>query len=384
MFCASASATARMIPSDGVPLHACSSARDSATVRYPLLLAALLSVLPACATPPPATPRSDGNACGPVPPAKGLRVTVLGSGGPVAAGRAATGYLIELDGAPRVLVDAGPGTFGRFGEMRLDASRLDLVLLTHLHVDHVGELPGLVKSRDLSGDDPVRFRVFGPAGRGVYPATSELVKRLFGEQGAFAYLSTFRNPIAFEPTDLPLDGSAPPRTLLDEGGLRVTSVVTDHGDAPSIAYRIDAAGRSVVFSGDMAAKSDALVRLAAGADLLVMHAVVLDPPRSPGPLYALHASPARIGEVAAAAHVRSVVLSHLPEAVLAASDDVLASVARGYAGEVRLAADCLRVDLPRLRRHVGTPALSPVLGMLGCPGCSPRFPVVGVKRETTC
>ena len=38
----------------------------------------------------------------------GLSLLVLGSGGPGATGRAGAGYIVSLDGEPRILVDAGP------------------------------------------------------------------------------------------------------------------------------------------------------------------------------------------------------------------------------------------------------------------------------------
>ncbi len=53
----------------------------------------------------------------------------------------------------------------------------------------------MVKSRDLDGKEPMSFRIVGPSGRGLYPSTSTFVGRLFGPQGAFAYLPSFRNPL---------------------------------------------------------------------------------------------------------------------------------------------------------------------------------------------
>src|ERR1700692_1112070 len=81
----------------------------------------------------------------------GLSLLVLGSGGPGATGRAGAGYIVSLDGQPRILVDAGPGTFARAGEANVDFSRVDTVLLTHLHVDHEGVLPGLIKETIVAG-----------------------------------------------------------------------------------------------------------------------------------------------------------------------------------------------------------------------------------------
>ena len=76
-----------------------------------------------------------------------LELMVLGSGGPGAFGRAASCYLVLVGGTARILVDAGPGAFARLGEAKLSLSDTDIVLLTHLHIDHAGELPGLFKAR---------------------------------------------------------------------------------------------------------------------------------------------------------------------------------------------------------------------------------------------
>src|SRR5471030_2274002 len=75
----------------------------------------------------------------PAPSPVSLEVVVLGSGGPGATGRAGSSYLVLLDGVPRILVDAGPGSFARLGEAKMSLSRTDIVLLTHLHIDHVGD-----------------------------------------------------------------------------------------------------------------------------------------------------------------------------------------------------------------------------------------------------
>jgi ribonuclease BN (tRNA processing enzyme) len=48
-------------------------------------------------------------------------ITVLGSGGPIAtADRVSAGYNLSIDGKPRILVDAGGGTFERIGRSALN------------------------------------------------------------------------------------------------------------------------------------------------------------------------------------------------------------------------------------------------------------------------
>src|SRR4051812_35765066 len=77
----------------------------------------------------------------------GVVLQVLGSGGPeLQDKRASTSYLIWRDGFARVLVDSGGGAALRFGESGATMSDLDVILLTHLHVDHTADLAALVKS----------------------------------------------------------------------------------------------------------------------------------------------------------------------------------------------------------------------------------------------
>jgi ribonuclease BN (tRNA processing enzyme) len=78
--------------------------------------------------------------------AHGVAVQVLGSGGPeLQDKRASSSYLIWRDGAPRVLVDSGGGSALRFGESGATVSDLDVILLTHLHIDHTADLAALIK-----------------------------------------------------------------------------------------------------------------------------------------------------------------------------------------------------------------------------------------------
>jgi hypothetical protein len=105
--------------------------------------------------------------------------------------------------------------------------------------------------------------------------------------------------------DLPIALAAPAREILREGDLRIASVATNHGEAPSVAYRIDGPGWSIAFSGDLDPSGlPNLTRLATGVDLLVFNCAVLDPPGSPRDLYTRHTAPRKIGEVAGAAGAR--------------------------------------------------------------------------------
>jgi ribonuclease BN (tRNA processing enzyme) len=281
-----------------------------------------------------------------------LELVVLGSGGPGATGRASSSYLLIVDSAPRILIDAGSGSFVTLGKTGLSLAATDLVLLTHLHIDHVGELPGLFKARAVSSSAPITFNVWGPGGStaspaGAYfPSTTSFLDRLFGPRGAFAYLRDFAAPITLVPHDLPAVGGdrEAVHVIFQDRGLEIRAITGHHGDAPAVIYRVDHAGRSVTFSGDIDAQGlPHLLQIARDSDLLVFNTVVLDPPGSPAILYTLHSPPRAIGTLAGAAHVRRLLLSHLSPATNGDRAAVTASVRRAYSGPIDFAEDGMRL-----------------------------------------
>jgi len=286
----------------------------------------------------------------PMPPP--LELVVLGSGGPGAAGRAASCHLVLVDGMPRIMVDAGPGCFVRLGETGLPLPPIGIQLLTHLHADHAGDLPGLVKARAIATHAPIRFEIFGPDGHGrqgeiaYFPSTNQFVNLLFGTKGAFAYLPDFAGRLTFDVKDLPsaLRPEQEPTIIYSKDGLVITAIAGHHRDAPSIIYRIDHSGKSITFSGDIDPEGlPNLQKIAEDTSLLVFNSAVLDPPKAPPILYTLHSPPGAIGRTARDSAAKALVLAHLSPATDQNRTEVEKSIREAYPGPITFAEDKLHV-----------------------------------------
>lgn len=271
----------------------------------------------------------------------GVAVQVLGSGGPIAdSARASSGYLVWINGHARVLIDAGGGVFLRYGESGAQVEDLDLVAVTHLHTDHVADLPALLKGATFS-DRQRTLPVCGPSGNKRFPSIGQFLNTEFGAKtGAYRYLSGLLDGRADSFKLRPIEVNvavSQPTTVHKSTDLRVQAIGVPHGPVPALGYRVEAGGFSIVFSGDQNGSNAAFWTLAKDADLLVMaHAV---PEAADAIALNLHAKPSAIGKGAADANVRRLVLSHLMARSLNTLDDNLALIRKRYTGPIDIAAD---------------------------------------------
>jgi ribonuclease BN (tRNA processing enzyme) len=269
----------------------------------------------------------------------GTEVQVLGSGGPeLEDQRASSSYLLWQDGAPRVLIDSGGGSALNFGKSGARVEQLDLVLFTHLHIDHSADFPALIKSSYFeSRDRPLP--VYGPAGGGAFPSTVEFVADLLGPHGAYRYLSAFiagqEGGYLLQPHNVAAGRG--PRAVFHADGVAVSAATVVHGQVPALAWRVTVGGRTLAFSGDTNGDNGQLERLAQDADVLVAHNAV--PEGAQGVIRQLHMPPSVIGRIAHTADVKMLVLSHRMLRTLGREQESRQVIARQYSGPVAFADD---------------------------------------------
>jgi ribonuclease BN (tRNA processing enzyme) len=323
-----------------------------------------------------------------------MELVLLGTAGapmPV-AGRGGISSAVVVDGRVFV-VDCGRGSPSAFASAGLDFTRLEAVFLTHLHADHVGDLPGLLLYPwGVRGSNPP-IRVYGPSRPAALPAGDETFHRVTTihpeapDPGTADLVEHILAGFAYHLNVMPLDARMPdagslvrgmdivlpaepaPVVVFEDAAVRVRTVAVMHGRAvPALAYRFDTADGSVVFSGDTRVNEN-LIALAHGADILVHQVADLDYLARHGTdelelarMTALHTDVSQVGGVAERAGVRELILSHyLPADPGAITDEEWARRARtGFSGTTTAGHDGLRRSLPlRPLRRVYGPRSAP-------------------------
>jgi len=199
-----------------------------------------------------------------------IRVTILGSGDPfVKKSQASASVLIEVGNAERdfFFFDLGSGSLANFNGLGLPVTSTTKVFLSHLHADHVGDMPTLIWSLAKAGRrDPVEL--WGPAGEHERFGTRAYARHLELAH-AWDMQSLCGHPgqsgARTDTVEVPYDR---PEVVYQRNGVTITSFPVIHVLSGAVGYRLDYAGRSVVFSGDTR-PCRYLVEACDGADLLI-------------------------------------------------------------------------------------------------------------------
>lgn len=245
---------------------------------------------------------------------------LLGTGSANAGPDRTTTMLAVEHGRCLVLVDCGGDAVQRMEACGLDPVRLDAIVLTHEHPDHISGYPLLLEKLWLMGrTEPLA--IYGPA------------ETLAKARALFAVYNTDKweglPERHFHPVEL-----RPQAEVLEAAGLRVTASPVDH-PVPTIGLRFEADGVCLVYSCDTA-HSDAVVALAQDADVLIHEGT--------GSLPGVHSSPEEAADVAARAGAGRLVLVHAP---YDACDADLADARRAF-GETAWGHDGDRVEVEHL------------------------------------
>lgn len=191
-------------------------------------------------------------------------VTFAGSGDAFGSGgRLQACIHVRAGGQPPVLLDCGATSLVALKRQGLDPGEVVAVFVSHRHVDHFGGLPLLI----LDGQFNRRtapLTVVGPPGTSGW--LTEAMEVMFPGS------STVRRRFAVEVLEL-----APAGPPVSVGAVTARGWAVDHGmvGGPFLGLRLEIDGRVIGYTGDTA-WTDALVDIAAGADLFIAESYFWD------------------------------------------------------------------------------------------------------------
>lgn len=298
----------------------------------------------------------------------GLHLALCGTGSPLPDPSRAGPCNAVIAGGKVFLVDVGEGASANLARMGIPAGRIEAIFLTHFHSDHIDGLGSILMQRWIGGGHDTPTPVHAPEG---------VESVVAGFNAAYALDDSYRTshhggviapaggaggravPFAAAEAAAP-DGVV----VYQSDGLTVRAFTVDHGPVkPSVGYRFDYQGRSLVISGDTV-RSAHLIRNARGADILVHDALQprllklvtagLDARHADNlaqvtrDIVDYHATPEQAAETAQAAGVRELVLSHVvpPQPMRYGYAAFMGDAARRFDGPVIVGEDGMMFSLP--------------------------------------
>jgi ribonuclease Z len=276
-----------------------------------------------------------------------LTITLLGTGSPLPdPNRAGPATLVSTTAGEHFLIDAGRGVLMRLAAAGVGVDRLSAVLLTHLHSDHITDLNDVITTRWVTTFQPTPLTIVGP------PGTQRVVDSIVESLGPdIGYRLDHHD-------DLSSYGFTPVRVIEVADGpvelgteATVEAAPTDHRPVhPTIGFRIDHKGASVVAAGDTV-PCEGLDRLSLGAGALVHTAIRKDiieniPIQRMNDTLDYHSSPAEAAQTATRAGVGTLVLTHyVPAFPSGGGDDWRALAAEHFDGPIELGDDLHRIEI---------------------------------------
>ena len=199
-----------------------------------------------------------------------LKATVCGSGTPLRTKKVAQSCIMVEAGNDLYIVDVGDGSVANIQRWGINLNNLKAALITHLHSDHIADLPDLNLISWVNRSREQNLTIFGPEG---------IETTIKGFNQAYFFDHKYRNEHhGDEQAPLGVDEMVA-NTIGDEGvilsdnGLTITAFLVEHDPVtPAYGYRFDYKGRSILISGDTAYSTN-LINYAKDVDLLFHEAI---------------------------------------------------------------------------------------------------------------
>lgn len=185
-----------------------------------------------------------------------MRLTIVGSGDAFGSGGRFNTCFHVATRDRTVLIDCGASTMVALRARAIEPNSIDAIILTHLHGDHFGGIPFVLLDAQYMSRRERPLTIAGP------PGARERITAML--EASFPSSPKTKWRFDWSVTEF---AAGDPVDIL---GLTVTSAdVIHYSGAPSTALRLTDGRTTLAYSGDTE-WTDALLPIAAGADLFIV------------------------------------------------------------------------------------------------------------------
>jgi len=238
----------------------------------------------------------------------------------------------------KILIDAGSGVTQRLSEFGLAPSEIDIILITHLHSDHIVDLYQLYISGWHTGRTRP-FKIVGPKG----------IKKFF-DKTVEAYADELNLRVDWEKRPnhegLDIDITEIDKEFIhEEMGIKITSIEVQHQPVePAYGYQVFVDDKKITYSGDTRYSKN-LEKASKNAEYLIHEVFVSlafnEKRMTEDTLKNVkdyHSTPKDVGTLAKAANVKKLILNHFVPPVF--DEEILkAEISKYYKGEIIVGKD---------------------------------------------
>jgi len=253
-----------------------------------------------------------------------MKITILGSGSFLSdTKRFSPSYLLQVK-EKNILVDCGSGAMLQLSRLGIEIKDLDYIFTTHFHADHIGELVPLT----------ARYKML----LSLYNFKTTKDMKVVGPQGLKKHYKNLYTDFDHERL-LEVSGVdlIEIKNKMDFQYFKVMPFKVDHLGLQAYAYRFEANGKIIVFSGDTV-MCEGIKKASKDADIFICDCLSPDAPEF---AKGAHLTSLEIGKLCKESKVKKVVLSHIMP--ISYKRDLVSDVKKNFSGEVVIAEDLMEI-----------------------------------------
>ncbi len=197
-----------------------------------------------------------------------VRVTFMGSTYYPNESQSGMSIHVELGNGDSFVFDMGIGSLRNYNSFRVPFNTINHIFISHLHMDHVSDLPYFTMFRPINGGW-TPLNIYGPSGAEPQYGTQSFVDSMM-KMTAWHQDSFHGWPIGegYDPIVHEFDFMDEGGTAYEANGVKIIHWPTSHTKDGATSYRLDWNGRSLCYTGDNRPNS-LTIKYCSGVDMLI-------------------------------------------------------------------------------------------------------------------